>query len=174
MTVPTAATPNNSATAWFTLAGALGGVLLTSAVALITAILNHRWQMESKTVERGEDRVRQRRQDRREVYARYWKSQEQYRGRLGEANASRQMDIGSIVAVRLPWLEAYYEVVLIGEEDVHNHVQVHARVLDRLLQTVITNSQYSKEDIDRYDEASSRLLGSMRADIEKAYESPNV
>jgi hypothetical protein len=173
MTVIAAGT--STATAWFTLAGALGGVLLTSAVALTTAILNHRWQMESKTLEKREERAKRRREDQREVYARYWKSQEQYRERLAEANSSRQeVDIGSIEAVRLPWLEAYYEVILIGNESVHNYVQVHARLLDTLLQAVVANSAYSKDDMESYEKATSRLLASMRAEIENAYESQDA
>jgi hypothetical protein len=58
-------------TAWFTLAGALGGVLLTSAVALVTAVLNHRWQTQTAQRQLRQEHDRQLRQERRESYARY-------------------------------------------------------------------------------------------------------
>jgi hypothetical protein len=46
-------------TAWFTLAGALGGVLLTSAVALTTAVLNHRWQTRNTERQLLQEHLRQ-------------------------------------------------------------------------------------------------------------------
>lgn len=61
-----------STTAWFTLAGALGGVLLTSAVALTTAVLNHRWQTQAAERQLLQEHGSQLRQERRETYARYW------------------------------------------------------------------------------------------------------
>jgi hypothetical protein len=61
-----------STTAWFTLVGALGGVLLTSAVALTTAVLNHRWQTQAAERQLLQEHGRQLRQERRETYARYW------------------------------------------------------------------------------------------------------
>ena len=62
---------NSSTTAWFTLAGALGGVLLTSIVALTTAILNHRWQRQNTENLAHKEHATALRQDRRDVYVRY-------------------------------------------------------------------------------------------------------
>jgi hypothetical protein len=67
-----AAESSSSTTAWFTLAGAFGGVLLTSAAAIIMAILNHRWQTESANRELLQEHIKQLRQERRETYAQYW------------------------------------------------------------------------------------------------------
>jgi hypothetical protein len=53
--------------AWFILAGALGGVLVTSIVGLSTAMLNHRWQGQQAQVSRRwqlQDADRQLQQDR--------------------------------------------------------------------------------------------------------------
>ncbi len=58
--------------AWFTLAGALGGVFFTSLFGLVVGILNHRWQA------RGAENARliahgvRIRDERRESYAGYW------------------------------------------------------------------------------------------------------
>jgi hypothetical protein len=50
----------------------LGGVLVTTAAALTTAVLNHRWQREGVQQERINERTRELRQERREAYSRYW------------------------------------------------------------------------------------------------------
>ena len=54
------------------LVGALGGVFLTSLVALATAILNHRWQTQRAERQLLWEHARQLRQERRETYAQYW------------------------------------------------------------------------------------------------------
>lgn len=63
---------SSATTAWFTLAGALGGVLITSSVALVTVILNHRWQRETKDQELITKQSNELRRTRREIYVRYF------------------------------------------------------------------------------------------------------
>ncbi|MFG1947766.1 hypothetical protein [Nonomuraea sp. NPDC048826] len=58
--------------AWFALGGALGGVLISGVIALITAALNHRWQAETSERNFDWEHSRQVRQERRETYAQYW------------------------------------------------------------------------------------------------------
>ncbi len=58
--------------AWFTLAGAIGGVLVTGLVSLTTAMLNHRWQSESTERQLLQDHNTLVRQERQESYAAYW------------------------------------------------------------------------------------------------------
>lgn len=88
-----AQTQESTSAAWFTLAGALGGVFLTSVVAIITAILNHRWQKdnvvlthrfeaEDSDAQLAEERRKALRQERREAYAHYWASFYAYQGAL--------------------------------------------------------------------------------------------
>lgn len=67
-----AADSTGSTSAWFALAGALGGVLITSAVALVTAILTHRWQARSSEGALRWEHAKQLRQDRLDIYARYF------------------------------------------------------------------------------------------------------
>ena len=66
------ADPASSTIAWFTLAGALGGVLITGGVGLVTAMLNHRWQARGAEQQRLLQHGAQVRQDRREAYVSYW------------------------------------------------------------------------------------------------------
>ncbi|GAA3216053.1 hypothetical protein ACFO1B_15005 [Dactylosporangium siamense] len=56
---------------WLTVVGTLGGVLVTAAVGLITAMLSHRWQQERLRLEQRFASERELRATRREVYARY-------------------------------------------------------------------------------------------------------
>jgi hypothetical protein len=67
LSLTAAAGPASATVAWFTLAGALGGVLVTSIVGLSTAMLNHRWQDQQAEVSRRwqlQDADRQLQQDR--------------------------------------------------------------------------------------------------------------
>jgi hypothetical protein len=66
-----AADSTGATSAWFALGGALGGVLVTSAIALLTAILNQRWQARSSEGALRWEHTKQLRQDRLETYARY-------------------------------------------------------------------------------------------------------
>ncbi|MFG2041250.1 hypothetical protein [Dactylosporangium sp. NPDC048998] len=56
---------------WWTVVGTLGGVLVTAAVGLVTAMLTHRWQQERLRLEERFVSERELRATRREVYARY-------------------------------------------------------------------------------------------------------
>jgi hypothetical protein len=71
--VKVVAEASSNSAAWFTLAGALGGVTVTGIIALITAILNHRWQAESKKQELSTERFNQLRAERRQIYVSYFR-----------------------------------------------------------------------------------------------------
>ncbi len=64
--------------AWFTLAGALGGVLITGVVSLATLTLNHRWQAQGAERQRLQDHNALVRQERRDSYAGYWLAWNQF------------------------------------------------------------------------------------------------
>jgi len=66
-----AETSSNSA-AWFTLAGALGGVIVAGLITLITAILTHRWQAKSREQEFSMQRFNELRNERRQIYVSYF------------------------------------------------------------------------------------------------------
>jgi hypothetical protein len=64
--------------AWFTLAGALGGVLITGIISLGTLTLNHRWQAQGAERQRLQDHNTLVRQERRDSYAAYWLAWNQF------------------------------------------------------------------------------------------------
>ena len=66
---------SSNSVAWFTLAGTLGGVIVTGIIALITAILNHRWQAESRKQELSAERFNQLRTERRQIYVSYFSAE---------------------------------------------------------------------------------------------------
>jgi len=113
---------NSSVTAWFTLAGALGGVLLTSIVALTTAILNHRWQRQNTENLAHEQRATALRQDRRDVYVRYLTAESQlwtaYHDALRQVGRSPPAEVDDLMLdmrkARDSLSTIFYEVELIA------------------------------------------------------------
>jgi hypothetical protein len=77
-------TTSSSTALWFTLAGALGGVLFTGAFAIVNSILNNRWQERNAKLKGIEEREKQIRQDRREAYASFWSAYQAYERALAE------------------------------------------------------------------------------------------
>ena len=60
-----------NASAWFALAGALGGVALTGVIGLMTAALNHKWGEQTRVQASHEEQVRTIRDQRREACHKY-------------------------------------------------------------------------------------------------------
>ncbi|WP_420077026.1 hypothetical protein ACOAKG_29255 [Streptomyces sp. JL3001] len=122
--------------AWFTLAGALGGVLVTSAVALTTAVLNHRWQAQTTQRQIQHERDKQLRQERRETYAKYWNSWNRLMHLLGELQqrvehqgaAAVPDDLYSqINTARGEWRDACDAVYLICSQEAVAPMEEHQR-----------------------------------------------
>jgi hypothetical protein len=65
---------SSTTVAWFTLAGALVGVLVTGLISLATVTLNHRWQSQSTERQRLQDHNTQVRKERQETYTAYWRA----------------------------------------------------------------------------------------------------
>lgn len=148
-----AATDNTGNTsAWFALAGALGGVLITSAIALATAILNHRWQ--TRTAERGVrwEHTRQLQHDRLETYSHYLSAWNRLTQQLlqvksmvdaldpaplepSEARARIAADTAAEVqAATASWREAFNLVLLIGGQEVVDALNDHRRSTSKRVQ----------------------------------------
>ncbi len=155
-----------STAAWFTLAGALGGVLLTSAVALATAILNHRWQAQSAQQQLRQEHVQQLRQERRETYARYgsaWnRNNHQIRAlhdavqKLGPSpdpatNPKERLtkEAPSLVEqawiAELEWREAADALFLIAGQRVVEAADVHVKLMDQRLDAAWEGQWYRDE-----------------------------
>jgi hypothetical protein len=60
-----------TASAWFALVGALGGVALTGTIGLVTAGLNHKWGEDARIQTAHEEQIRAMRDQRREVCHNY-------------------------------------------------------------------------------------------------------
>jgi hypothetical protein len=60
-----------TASAWFALIGALGGVALTGAIGLVTAGLNHKWGEQARVEMAREQQIRAVKDQRREVCHNY-------------------------------------------------------------------------------------------------------
>jgi|SRR5215469_8902332 len=60
-----------TASAWFALVGALGGVALTGTIGLVTAALNHKWGEQTRVEMAREQQIRAVRDQRREVCHNY-------------------------------------------------------------------------------------------------------
>jgi hypothetical protein len=140
-----------STTAWFTLAGALGGVLLTSAVALTTAVLNHRWQTQSYQRQLLQEHFERLRQERRETYARYWSAWNRYNHQLRALRAAAQKPepsadpssdpkdrltqvapslVEQAWIAELEWREAADALLLIAGHAVVEAAQVHIETME--------------------------------------------
>jgi hypothetical protein len=138
-----AAGDGGTTTAWFTLAGALAGVLITSAIALTTAVLNHRWQARSAERTLQWEHSKQLRQDRLEIYARYWSTwnrlTQHYRvvsegvraldppsSNLADARARIAPDVSAELRdATSAWTEAYNLAFLIGGQEVVAALRAH-------------------------------------------------
>jgi hypothetical protein len=143
-----AADSTSGTAAWFTLIGALGGVLLTSTVALVTATLNHRWQTQSRERQALEEHVKYLRQERRETYAHYWSAWNRFQHDLQALRAEAQKHrrptkdglkkrapqvVERAWTAEVGWREAADAVLLIGSQTVVDAATDHFRTTDARL-----------------------------------------
>ena len=143
-----AQTTNSTTAAWFTLAGALGGVALTSAVALTTAVLNHRWQKSSSNEQLLREKANQLRQERRDAYSNYWLAAQRYvenrrqfaRFREREANNGLDEDEKAsldrlreeALDLELAWRESFTVMFLIATEGTLTACAAHRQSIETI------------------------------------------
>lgn len=179
-----AVTTADTTVAWFTLAGALGGVALTSLAALGTTILNHRWQARREARQRTEEHARQLRQERREAYADYWRSWNRFNHELrtvsrtvsalgaaadggGHARDRLAPDlVEQAWMAELAWLTAADTLLLLGGEAVldatNAHVEATRRKVDAAWQGGWAPDQ-ERTFQALYDAMRAEVLGSRAA-----------
>jgi hypothetical protein len=135
----TATAVASSTSAWFALGGALGGVLLTSAVGLATVVLNHRWQTGAADQQLLSDHVGRLRQERRETYRDYWSAWNRLTHQLREiarqASASTSASVNASTLkeaqdAELGWRDAADALFLIGGSEVVAAAEEHAHATD--------------------------------------------
>jgi hypothetical protein len=156
---PLAQSASNTA-AWYTLLGALGGVLLTSAFSLTTAILNQRWQTMGAEHEALEKHVKELRRERRETYAAYWLAWNRLSHALvqlgGEAEKSSALGeeqlekrapkiAEGVRNAELGWRAAGDAIFLIGSQGVIDAAIVHFQTTDAKLAAAWRGELYPDE-----------------------------
>jgi hypothetical protein len=132
-------TTSNNTTAWFALAGALGGVLLSSVVAIFSAVLNHRWTRENVRQQREDELAKELREQRRQAYANYILALSRYdtqtdelmsgiRQRASEgqngATARTAEKPSEISAIYFSLFESYAPALLLASPSVSDKIQV--------------------------------------------------
>jgi hypothetical protein len=176
MTLAAAAT-NNTSAAWFTLAGALGGILLTGALALITAVLNHRWKEEEEHETFARELTKDLREKRQSTYQEYWasfailNSKQKPIARAIEKGESPDSDIvkaalESEESAFDDWWKYRIAVMLIGGEDVRKALDRHLYSL-RSLRHSLREKPYTilPDRTKEVDHAGDELFKAMRAEI---------
>jgi hypothetical protein len=144
--------------AWFTLAGALGGVLITGVVSLATLTLTHRWQGQGAERRRLQDHNTLVRQERRDSYAAYWLAWNQFihdlrrlqdqvrelppgaivnqRPALGlQADVAQQLQevIGKAWDAELQWRAAADALMLVADPQVEQAAKAHVGMTEQKL-----------------------------------------
>ncbi|MEY9861001.1 HAMP domain-containing protein [Catenulispora sp. GAS73] len=167
-----------STVAWSTLAGALGGVLITSVVAFATVILNHRWQSQTIDQQLRQEHFRQLRQERRETYVRYWAAWNRFSQALRSLrNAVQALEtvtdpktqlanqdpdvVEHAWAAELEWREAADALFLIASQAVADAATVHFGVTEQKIVVAWEGGWHADEGGAAY----MGLNAAMRADI---------
>jgi hypothetical protein len=163
-----AADVSASTTAWFTLGGALGGVLITSVVGLATAMLNQRWQRRHARQDAEQKHHAQLRQERRECYVDYWAAWNRYHHRLRtlRREVAAPAPLGEEFTAQvwedeLEWRKAADAVGLIAGPGVVKALETHLAVTD--LKHKAAREGRNHTDVDGV--AYRGLNDAMRADL---------
>jgi len=163
---------SSTTVAWFTLAGALGGVLVTGLVSLVTVTLNHRWQSQGTEQQRLQDHNTLVRHERRESYAAYWLAWNQFTHRL--RRLSNEVFAGNIVngliissagalltgqlndliektwEAELEWRAAADALLLIADPEVEEAAKVHIAMTEQKLAAAWEGRSYHDENGTAY------------------------
>ena len=151
----------DSTIAWFTLGGAVGGVLIAGLVALVVGVGRRRAERRRLAAEHH----RQLRLDRREVYAGYWTAWNRLhhdirtlylRSRAGEACNGEQLRSSEV-----DWRAAANLLALLGGPAVVDAARGHVAMTDEKL----ANARDGKWHRDNDGAAYRALTAAMRVDL---------
>lgn len=170
--------------AWFTLAGALGGVLITGMISLATFTLNHRWQAQGAERQRLQDHNTLVRRERRDSYAAYWLAWNQFIHDLRllkdqvrelppgtvanqrpapglQAGAARQLQevIDKAWDAELQWRAAADALMLVADPQVEQAAKAHAALTEQKLAAAWQGESHHDENGAAY----TALNNAMRA-----------
>jgi hypothetical protein len=140
-----------NASAWITLLAALGGVVVTGIIGLVTASLSQRWQARNSSRLFVQDQLKQLRQERREFYAAYWsawnrlihemrrleRSVADLRPTPSTAEEARRLlnseVVDALLVAELEWREAGNVVFLVSGQSVFDAASAHKQATERRL-----------------------------------------
>jgi hypothetical protein len=191
--VGAAATGGASGTtvAWFTLAGALGGVLLTGLISLVSATLNHRWQAQGSERQRLQDHNTLIRQERRQSYVAYWLAwnrfvnelrtlsdlvpeipsaaianrhlnQEQLKmNNAGELARRAQVVIDKVSETELEWQAAADALLLIADPGVENAANAHIAMTEQKLSAAWEGQSHHDENGATYHALNNAMRAAL-------------
>ncbi len=166
---------NNTSAAWFTLVGALGGVLLTGALTLITAILNHRWKGEEEQETFAQELTKDLRTKRQSIYQEYWASFATFNSKLDalrQTLVERELPDNDVVKVAQEgeqsafgdWWKNRITVMLIGGDDVKKALDKHLHAINSLRRTVCEEPD-TVLSVKEVDQAADELFNAMHEEI---------
>jgi hypothetical protein len=175
-----AQTTTNSTTAlWFTLLGALGGVLLTGTFALTTAILNHRWQERAARDQAQLERSKKYREERQAAYAEFMLTYGVPRTTLYHLNREvlkRKADgnnvdpsnseLGEILGeANLAWRKAAATAQIVAGPAVKDDLDSFIRAMRIAIDDTWNGEFESKKHTDVLSEQYSKMLSTIRNDL---------
>jgi hypothetical protein len=132
--------------AWFALAGALGGILLTGGITLATTILNHRWSEQASQRERREQESREASDRLRGVFHDYLVATNTYYHavhQMHELGRSRSDDFDTWVRKEYQALQEEYQYLTISAG---GEVRRLARAYDMVLYALRDSAVAFDED----------------------------
>jgi hypothetical protein len=169
----------STSAAWFTLIGALGGVTIAGGIALLTAILNHRWQAKNAEKTVVQDHDKELRQSRRSVYQEYWSyfaTLNNKQWALSRAYRAHEPDSpqgeDALKAAEAEeqsayddWWERRIAVMLIGDQDVRGALEEHLKALGAVRNDLRQDRGIPDVNISRIDKAGNALFQAMRSEV---------
>ena len=165
--------------AWIGVIAALGGVALTGLIALVTAILNHRWTATEAREARHHELDAQRAEIRRVAYARLLASWRSFSEAVGAAkttdparfeveDTSELMDelvaefYGAHAELMRGYQSAEAEASLVAGDEVFNALRAHEEAAFNYVKSVITADDSRMAMSEAEDAALAALMQAMR------------
>jgi hypothetical protein len=172
---------NSATSTWQVLIGALGGVIVTSAVALITAALNHRWQRQSTQDSETREQVKALRQERQAAYARclieaHKFHRKVYDLRIEQDPGTRTPLVTEISSLDSHMREAYVTAMLVSKDDIAREL---AETIESVIQYFNTVYQIAGDDphsqeVADADNAAISAVSALQQRLRKELSQPSA
>jgi hypothetical protein len=160
-----------NASAWFALAGALGGVALAGVMGLVTAVLTHRWAEQARVDTYRKEQLSAIRDQRREVSHNYLVATNSFWQALDQLyqKACRGEEVDSLEHLRTANTElqdAYVDLTITCGARVRNSANVYHRKLYDLRPAAQAADKDNWSDLnEKQREARRNLREAMRVEL---------